>query len=134
MSLAFVVFGLFEFAIVIVLNRTTFGSQEKSKNRKVKKMKMEKNLKTGNPGRESRILDHILFLRHGLNNKEAYQIDDPKMDEDKTNLGNVGKKCINSLHTIDIISFFVFLFLFLTCNLIYFHYYGSRHCPDYYAK
>ena len=95
---------------------------------------MEANLKTGHPERESRILNHIRCLRHALNNKEAYQIDDPKMDEGKRNLGKRGKKCINSLHTVDIIAFFVFLFLFFTFNFIYFYYYGSRHCPAHYEK
>ena len=133
MSLVFVVFGLIEFAILIVLNRTLFGTQEKSKFRKVKKIKMETSLKTGNHDQQLRILNHVRFLRHALDNKEAYQIDDPKHDEGNRNMGKVGKKCINSLHTVDIIAFFVFIFLFFTFNFIYFFYYGSRHCPSYYA-
>ena len=126
-SLVFVVLGLMEFAMVIVMNRTSFVSQEKLRKPTVPKMRRGRNLKIGNPHRESRTLSQMISLRFSMKKIEN-ETEGPKTDEVKAIPGNEDAKCIRSLRSVDIVAFCAYIFLFLTFNCVYFSFYVTPHC------
>ena len=107
-SLGFVVLGLVEFALVIVMNRSSSGTKEKMKNAKNQKMKR------GNPYQRTRTLNQILAIRCAMNKHE-----------NETKPVNEGSSFIGSLHGVDIIACFVFLLAYICFNFVYFYHFRS---------
>jgi hypothetical protein len=113
--------------MVMVMNRTSFLTQEKLTKSTVPKIRRGRTLKMGNPHRESRTLSHMISLRFATKKIEN-EANGLKTDEVKAMPGSVGTKCIKSLHSVDIIVFCAYIFLFLTFNCVYFSFFVTPHC------
>jgi hypothetical protein len=98
------------------MNRSSYGTKEKTMNSKIQKLKMR------HLGQKPPTLKQVLAIRCDMK-QESYKIKDLNTNEDQTKSGKEGRKCIGSLHVIDIISCCLFLFLFICFNFIYFTYY-----------
>ena len=126
-SIGFVFLGLVEFAFVIVINRTSFGTQEKLENPKVTTVRKQVTFKIGQGNRERRITNKIRSLRYAMK-KGAYEANSlENTDKVKTPTTIVRKTCMRSLQSVDIIACCVFLCLFVSFNCFYFFYYLSSH-------
>ena len=125
MSLVFVVSGLLEFAIVIMMNRrSSSGTQDRQKTAKNQKMRIGGYLKKGTPDQKSRFLNQVLSIRNAMN-MESNGNTEVKTDEEKIPPEKVGKKMFGHLHAVDIIACSLFLFAYVGFNVGYFFHYLS---------
>ena len=113
--------------MLMVMNRTSFVTQEKLNKATVPKMRRGRNLKMGNSQKEFRTLSQMISLRFAKKKIEN-ETNGLKTDEVKAMPGSVGTKCIRSLHSVDIIAFCAYIFLFLTFNCVYFSFFVTPHC------
>ena len=114
-GLVFVLGALIEFAVVILLSRTTLPI---SKN--VKSATMSKNIKFINTNWRNRIRPLTVVEKV----TEPETADTESVNEDMGNQAE--KKCILSIpkiHAIDFITFWLFLFLYLFLNCVYWNHY-----------
>ena len=125
-SVGFVFFGLVEFAFVILINRTSFGTQEKLNNTNVGTVRSKVTFKIGQDNRDLRITNKIRDLRCAMK-KGSYETKNLDSDKVKGPTTIVRTKFMRSLQSVDIIACCVFLFLFVSFNCFYFFYYLSSH-------